>query len=198
MNKLIVPYTMPSGTPLIPNDIAETPMENWREMKRHMAEVAAGKTDDDAEPDHMPLVKLFMPTATGRWLISQLKPSDPNIAFGLADMGVGYLEIGYIHLPEIVSVKGPLGLGVERDKFFTAEKTLSQYAEQWDKEMDELEAREKAAGKKTTRQKQQERMLPVIARIASHVSGKRPALRVASSNPKPILPGLPGGPKGAA
>lgn len=49
---------------------------------------------------------------------------------GLCDLGLGCPEIGYVNLQEIRSVRGKLGLPVERDLYFTADKTLSAYAEQ--------------------------------------------------------------------
>ena len=50
--------------------------------------------------------------------------------FGLCDLGLGYPELGYVSLTEITSVKGRLGLPVERDLHFVADKPLSAYAEE--------------------------------------------------------------------
>ena len=38
-------------------------------------------------------------------------------------------ELGYVSLAEIESVKGPLGLGIERDLYFRPRFPLSVYAE---------------------------------------------------------------------
>lgn len=85
-----------------------------------------GRTRDR---DRRPVVKLFTPDANCTWLISEIDPEDPNIAFGLCDLGQGYPELGCISLAELRSVRGNMGLPVERDLSFTAEHPLSVYAE---------------------------------------------------------------------
>lgn len=82
------------------------------------------------EGDHFPVVKLFTPDAGATWLISEVDPDDPDRLFGLCDLGLGYPELGYVSLAEISAVKGPLGLPVERDRNFVADKPLSAYAEE--------------------------------------------------------------------
>lgn len=80
--------------------------------------------------DPMPVVKIFTPDAGATWLLSEIIPDQPELAFGLCDLGLGYPELGYIHLPEIMSLRGKLGLSVERDESFRPTKTLQAYAEQ--------------------------------------------------------------------
>jgi hypothetical protein len=80
------------------------------------------------EIDFVPVVKLFNPCGAATWLLTELDPDDPDIAFGLCDLGMGYPELGSVSLSELESVRGPLGLGIERDRHFTATKTLSAYA----------------------------------------------------------------------
>lgn len=83
-----------------------------------------GKTED-----FKPIVKLFTPDAQATWLITEIDPEDQDIAFGLADLGMGYPEIGAFSLSEIAALRGPLRLPVERDMYFTAKFGLNQYAE---------------------------------------------------------------------
>ncbi|WP_418361286.1 DUF2958 domain-containing protein [Tardibacter chloracetimidivorans] len=52
------------------------------------------------------------------------------MAFGLADLGCQCPELGSFSLTEFKSVRGPLGLKVERDLYFEADKPLSSYAEE--------------------------------------------------------------------
>jgi hypothetical protein len=80
--------------------------------------------------DHFPVLKLFTPDAGATWLISEVDPDDPDRLFGLCDLGLGFPELGYVSLAEITSVKGRLGLPVERDLHFVANKPLSAYAEE--------------------------------------------------------------------
>jgi hypothetical protein len=80
--------------------------------------------------DHYPVAKLFTQYGAATWLISEADPDDPNRLFGLCDLGLGSPELGYVSLAEITSVKGRLGLTVERDLHFVADKPLSAYAEE--------------------------------------------------------------------
>jgi len=41
---------------------------------------------------------------------------------------MGCPELGSVRISELEQLRGQLGLPVERDKFFEADKTLSQYA----------------------------------------------------------------------
>ena len=78
--------------------------------------------------DFKPVVKLFTPDAQCTWLLTELDAD--GVAFGLCDLGMGFPELGSVRLSEITSVRGLLGLSIERDFYFEAEKPLSQYAEE--------------------------------------------------------------------
>ena len=82
------------------------------------------------ECDHFPVAKLFTPDAGATWLISECDPDEPDRLFALCDLGVGMPELGYASLEEIAALRGPLGLPVERDEHFIAEKPLSVYADE--------------------------------------------------------------------
>lgn len=79
--------------------------------------------------DHPPVVKLFIPDGSATWLLSESDPDDPDRLFGLCDLGFGYPELGYVSLVEITELRGKLGLSVERDQHFVADKPLSAYAD---------------------------------------------------------------------
>src|SRR5882672_6422984 len=82
------------------------------------------------EPDFLPVVKLFTPDAGCTWLLTEIDPEDPDIAFGLCDLGLGHPELGSVSLSELEAVRDQLNLPVERDLYFTATKTLSAYADE--------------------------------------------------------------------
>jgi hypothetical protein len=84
----------------------------------------------DSEPDFIPVVKLFTPDANCTWLLTEVDPADPDIAFGLCDLGMGFPELGSVSISELESVRGKLGLPVERDLHFRPTKTISAYAEE--------------------------------------------------------------------
>ena len=75
-----------------------------------------------------PVVKLFTPDAGATWLLTEIDPDDQDHAFGLCDLGLGAPELGWVSLQELATVRGRLGLPVERDLHFRAEKRLSAYA----------------------------------------------------------------------
>ena len=82
--------------------------------------------NDDFDPP--PVVKLFTPDAGATWLLTEIDPDDHDHAFGLCDLGQGFPELGYVSLAELQSVRGRIGLPVERDLHFIATKSISAYA----------------------------------------------------------------------
>jgi Protein of unknown function (DUF2958) len=92
------------------------------------AQRAAMDKGDDAL-DFKPVVKLFTPDAQCTWLLTELDP-DAGLAFGLCDLGLGEPELGYVSLIELAAVRGELGLPVERDLHFEADKPISAYADE--------------------------------------------------------------------
>ncbi|WP_107316604.1 DUF2958 domain-containing protein [Achromobacter xylosoxidans] len=78
--------------------------------------------------DPAPVVKLFTPYAGATWLLTEIDPDDHDHAFGLCDLGLGMPEIGWVSLQELANVRGRLGLPIERDLYFRAEKRLSTYS----------------------------------------------------------------------
>jgi Protein of unknown function (DUF2958) len=78
--------------------------------------------------DPAPVVKLFTPDAGATWLLTEIDPNDHDHAFGLCDLGLGYPELGWVSLAEIATVRGRLGLPVERNLHFKPEKPISTYA----------------------------------------------------------------------
>ncbi|TWG95948.1 Protein of unknown function (DUF2958) [Mesorhizobium sp. J18] len=54
--------------------------------------------------DPYPVVKLFTPDANATWLIAEADPEDPDILYGLCDLGLGFAEPGSVRLSEILEV----------------------------------------------------------------------------------------------
>ena len=95
-----------------------------QEITRKLAAQGATRSESNK-----PVVKLFNPCGAATWLISESDPEDADRLFGLCDMGFGCPEMGYVSLAEIEATRLPYGLKIERDRHFTAEMTLVEYAD---------------------------------------------------------------------
>jgi Protein of unknown function (DUF2958) len=104
------------------------PMELRYFMLRNGWANAEHIVKDEAQEDFRPVVKLFCPWSGATWLLTELEPRDPDIAFGLCDLGMGEPELGNVSIMELKAVRGPGGLTIERDLYFKADKTLAAYA----------------------------------------------------------------------
>ena len=113
---------------LLTNDIHDRLLMNGH-IRAQLAEKACpGEGRGRARPDFLPVVKLFTPDAQCTWLLSELDPDCPDLAFGLCDLGMGCPELGTVLISELESVRGQLGLPVERDRHFVPKQTISAYA----------------------------------------------------------------------
>ncbi|MGF1611316.1 MAG: DUF2958 domain-containing protein [Kiloniellales bacterium] len=82
----------------------------------------------EGRADLFPVVKLFTPDGACTWLLTELDPDDPDIAFGLCDLGMGFPELGTVRISELESVRGKLGLPIERDQHFVSARGISEHA----------------------------------------------------------------------
>ena len=80
---------------------------------------------NNPDKDYAPVVKFFNPWGAATWLISELDPNEPNIGFGLCDLGMGSPELGYVDLTELIGVGR-----IERDLHFKGNKPMSEYCEE--------------------------------------------------------------------
>lgn len=72
-------------------------------------------SQDGKGDDALALVKFFTPDSSWTWYATEYDPVE-RVFFGLVD-GLEK-ELGYFSLDELESVKGPLGLRIERDIYF--------------------------------------------------------------------------------
>jgi hypothetical protein len=85
--------------------------------------------NEDKGTDALAIVKFFTPDSSWTWYASEFDGDD--LFFGLA-VGVEP-ELGYFRLSELQSIRGTLGLPVERDKYFEP-APLRELLEQHEKE----------------------------------------------------------------
>jgi hypothetical protein len=75
--------------------------------------------------DPLVIAKFFNPTGAGTWYATEYDP-ETKMFFGYVSIfGDENDEWGYFSLTELESLKGPFGLGIERDLYFT-QKPFSQ------------------------------------------------------------------------
>ena len=79
---------------------------------------------DGKGEDAVVFVKFFNPCGAGTWFATEYDP-EQRLFFGYAEIFPGEGELGYFSLDELESVRGPLGLGIERDIYFKP-KTLGE------------------------------------------------------------------------
>lgn len=82
----------------------------------------------DGGGDTVPVLKLFHPCTPATWLITERDNGRPDLLYGLCDLGMGSPELGWVRLSELQGVR-VMGLGVERDRWFKGDKTLSVYTD---------------------------------------------------------------------
>lgn len=80
---------------------------------------AIGTTDGQGD-NAVIRVKFFSPTSSFSWFATEFDGEDTF--FGLVDSGY-CKELGYFSLSELQSVRGPYGVGIERDMYF-GKKTI--------------------------------------------------------------------------
>lgn len=73
--------------------------------------------NDGRGNEAMVIVKFFTPDSNWTWYATEYDPIE-RVFFGLVD-GLD-MELGYFSLDELESLRGPLGLPIERDIYFTS------------------------------------------------------------------------------
>lgn len=103
-------------------------MKQQQEQLLKNGEAQRKARQENKEIDFKPVVKLFTPDAQCTWLLSEIYPDDPDVAFGLCDLGMQCPELGDVWISEFTQLHSTNNLPVERDRFFEPTKTLGEYA----------------------------------------------------------------------
>lgn len=91
------------------------------------SKLIANGSDNNFDKDYPPVVKFFMTNTLCMWLISELDPEYPDIAFGLCDLGMGFPEMGSVNIQELLDAED-FWRSIKRDNFFEGNYPLSVYA----------------------------------------------------------------------
>lgn len=96
-----------------------------KELEKKLTE--QGKADPDqivAPYKNVALVKFFDPTGSWTWYASEYNP-DTKMFYGLVD---GHeKEFGYFSFDELLQLRLPMGLKIERDLYFKPTSLLELY-----------------------------------------------------------------------
>lgn len=85
-----------------------------KELERALPPLYSQDTKDASEVQV--IVRYFTPSGAATWYVTEYDP-ETGLMFGLADLGLGYPELGYFSLRELEEYRGLFGLGVERDLY---------------------------------------------------------------------------------
>ena len=88
-------------------------------LDKHINQMVKNFQEQDGSKSFKAVVKLFNPAGIGTWYLSELNP-DTNIAFGLSCLHEK--ELGDVSLNEMQELKLPLGLSIEKDRYFEMNK----------------------------------------------------------------------------
>lgn len=92
-----------------------------KELIKRFAQIGS----QENETDPIVVAKFFNPAGAGTWYATEYNPQD-RIFFGYVSIfGDHNDEWGSFSLDELQSYRGPLGLGIERDRYFP-ERRMSQ------------------------------------------------------------------------
>jgi len=75
-----------------------------------------GRQENKSDP--LIIAKFFNPTGAGTWYATEYNPKDKTFYGYVSIFGDWNDEWGYFSLTELESLKGPFGLGIERDLYF--------------------------------------------------------------------------------
>lgn len=95
-------------------------------MAQLIANFDAAQQCAEGADDPAPVVKVFTPDAQATWLLTEYDQGN-GMLFGLCDLGHGCPELGYVSMRELLNLRGPMGLPVERDAHCKLDKPLSVY-----------------------------------------------------------------------
>jgi hypothetical protein len=86
-------------------------------MTQEITKKAQAQFSQGSDMKQMVVAKFFDPTGSWTWYLMNQDPKDTDYLWGIVK---GFeIEMGSFSLSELSSVKGGLGLGIERDLHFT-------------------------------------------------------------------------------
>lgn len=96
-------------------------------MTKEIEKKAQKQYSQGSDMNQKVVAKFFDPTGSWTWYLMNQDPNDPAYLWGIVKGDE--IEVGSFSLSELSSYRGSLGLGIERDLYFTPESAK----EIWDK-----------------------------------------------------------------
>ena len=127
MNNLNPAATAANTTPY--GDITRADVENLLGATRLAALRENSKHCHKQGHDPQPVVHLYLPGSSHQWLLTEIHTED-DVAFGLCDLGMGFPELGYVDLREVLAAAWSVDIEPRCNLAFRPVAPLSVYAEQ--------------------------------------------------------------------
>jgi hypothetical protein len=84
-------------------------------LTKKITEQAKGQYNKNSDMEQMVVAKFFNPIGNGTWYLMNMA-DDEDYAWGIVDLFA--IEMGSFSIKELQSVQLPLGMGIERDRYF--------------------------------------------------------------------------------
>lgn len=88
-------------------------------LEKHFAQVGS----QESIKDPVIVAKFFNPAGSGTWYATEYDPKDKMFFGYVSIFGDWNDEWGYFSLRELESFVGPFGIGIERDLYWTEQKS---------------------------------------------------------------------------
>jgi len=85
-------------------------------ITKAIAKKAQAQFPKGSDMSQLVVAKFFDPSGSWKWFLMNQDPDDPDYLWGIVK---GFeVEVGSFSLSELSTVKGALGIGIERDLYF--------------------------------------------------------------------------------
>ena len=95
-------------------------------LTKEIAKKATKQFDKGSDMEQMVVAKFFNPVGSWSWYLMNLG-EDEDYAWGIVDGNA--VEMGSFSMRELQSIQLPLGLGIERDRYFEPVKASELWKE---------------------------------------------------------------------
>ena len=128
LNPFTAATATPADTEAFYAELGHSFMDDLFGAERYAALRENHKRRPKNDHDPRPVAHLYLPGNRCQWLLTEI--DEDNIAFGLCDLGMGFPELGYVDLTEVMEAACSVCAELRCNADFRAIAPLSVYAEQ--------------------------------------------------------------------